>query len=83
MVFEIIRGKRLFSARVRKVVVTPGIVAVLMFNWPWIPTLFAGEMTFEAIWPLLIYFILPLGGSIHLLWLSSGGPSVDRARVEP
>jgi hypothetical protein len=71
VLFEVISGILWFSARLRMALVAPGILAVLMFNWPWIPTLLAGEMTVDAISPLLMYFVLPVGCSIHLLWLSS------------
>lgn len=71
VVVEIASGKRLFSMSVRAGVMAPGVLAVLMFNWPWIPTLLAGELTFDALWPLSIYCILPLAGSAHLLWLAS------------
>ena len=71
IVLEITWGKQWFSARLRKGLFVPGLIGVLMFNWPWLPTLLAGEMTVDAIWPLLIYFLLPVASSIHLLWLAS------------
>jgi hypothetical protein len=75
VVLEIVRGRQWFAPAVRRGVVAPGILAVLMFNWPWLPILLAGEMTFEAIWPLLIYFALPLAASLHLVWLASRQPN--------
>jgi hypothetical protein len=66
-VVEIVCDRRWFSSRVRAAFAAPGILAVLLVNWPLVPI---------DIWGLLIYFVLPIGASIHLLWLASRKPLV-------
>ena len=72
-VVEIISGKRWFRWLTMPLIAL-GIAAVLMLNWPWIPTIFAGEMSLDALWPLLLYLGLPIGCSVHFLWLLSRKP---------
>jgi hypothetical protein len=83
VLLEIASGKRLFSTRTRTWLFLPGLAAVLLFNWPWVQTLLAGEMTLDAIWPILIYFVLPIAGSIHLLWLAARRLATHERDVQP
>jgi hypothetical protein len=66
VVLEIVCNMRWFDPRVRAAFAAPGILAVLLVNWPLLPI---------DIWGLLIYFVLPVGGSVHLLWLASRQPN--------
>jgi len=71
VVAEIISDRQLLNTRIRLGLVALGLLGVMMFNWPWVPTLLDGGMSFEATWPLLLYLVMPVTCSIHLLRLSA------------
>jgi hypothetical protein len=71
VVLEIISDRQWLNTRVKQSLVALGLLGVMMFNWPWVPTVLDGDMTLEAIWPLLLYLVMPVICSIHLLRLSA------------
>jgi len=53
-----------------------GVFAVLLLNWTWIPSLLNGERALNDVWLVLFFLLLPVAGSLHLLWILS--PETDR-----
>jgi hypothetical protein len=71
-VFLIVSNRpRRTGALVAKYLSFAGLMAVALFNYPWVSTVLDGDVTLDAVWPLLFYFALPLTAALHIILLLS------------